>query len=107
MYCILTALTTVGYGDIQAKSLKEIIFQIIILAIGVICYSYVLSKLGDYVKIRSRAAMKFSENLKVLEEIRIAYPKIPFKLYKKILSHLQIRKNQQKKCDINISIYYF
>ena len=40
----------------------------------------------------------------LLEEIRISYPEMPFKLYHKISKHLKSRSLRQQKCDANILI---
>ena len=104
LYCLITTLTTVGYGDIVCVSFPERIFQLIELSLGVIFYSYIISKLGDYVKIESYATMIYNNNSSILEEIRIAHPKMPFKLYNQILHHLQSNFQQQKKSDINLLI---
>ena len=104
LYCLITTLTTVGYGDIVCISFPERIFQLIELSLGVIFYSYIISKLGDYVKIESYATMIYNNNSAILEEIRITHPKMPFKLYNQILHHLQSNFQQQKKSDINVLI---
>ena len=103
-YFLITTLTTVGYGDIVCISMPERIFQLIELSFGVILYSYIVSKLGDSVKVESHATMTFNNNSAILEDIRISYPKMPFKLYHKILHHLQSNVHQQKKNDINLLI---
>jgi hypothetical protein len=48
--------------------------------------------------------MTFNNNSAILEDIRMSYPKMPFKLYQKILQHLQTNIYQQKKNDINLLI---
>ena len=104
LYCLITTLTTVGYGDIVCISFAERIFQLIELSLGVIIYSYIVSKLGDYVKIESYATMIYNNNSAILEDIRVTHPKMPFKLYNQILHHLQTNFQQQKKSDINLLI---
>ena len=103
-YFLITTLTTVGYGDIVCISMPERIFQLIELSFGVILYSYIVSKLGDSVKVESYATMTFNNNSAILEDIRISYPKMPFKLYHKILHHLQTNARQQKNNNINLLI---
>ena len=46
-YFLITTLTTVGYGDIVCVSLTERIFQILELSLGIVLYSYIVSKLGN------------------------------------------------------------
>ena len=103
-YYILTTMTTVGYGDIVCGSFTEIIFQLILLSAGICVYSFVVSSIGNYVKNESHASMKFDRDEAILEEIRISYPNMPFKLYNQIFHHLFARKIRQQHCDSNILI---
>ena len=104
LYCLITTLTTVGYGDIVCISFAERLFQLLELSLGTIIYSYIISKLGDYVKIESYATMIYNNNSAILEDIRVTHPKMPYKLYNQILHHLQTNFQQQKKSDINLLI---
>ncbi len=72
-------MTTVGYGDIVCVSFIERIYHIILLAIGVILYSFIISKFGNYIKNESHAQIKLNNNETLLEEIRMAYPAMPIK----------------------------
>ena len=83
-YFIIATMTSVGYGDITCISIEETFFQIILLSIGLVAYSWIISTVGDYVKNQSRASMNYNRDMTKLEEIRIAYPNMSFKLYKKI-----------------------
>ena len=103
-YYLITTMTTVGYGDIVCGSFNEIIFQIILLSAGIIVYSFIVSSIGNYVKNESHASMKFDKDEGILEEIRISYPNMPFKLYNQIFHHLAARKIRQQHCDSNILI---
>ena len=103
-YFLITTLTTVGYGDIVCVSLTERIFQIMELSLGIILYSYIVSKLGDIIKRDSYAKIVYQNNLAILEDIRVTYPKMPYKLYNKILNHLQKNIRQQKKTNLNLLI---
>jgi hypothetical protein len=103
-YFLITTLTTVGYGDIVCISIAERVFQIIELSLGVIVYSYVVTKIGDMVKNESYLTIIYNNNLAVLEDIRINYPKMPYKLYNKIKHHLQSNVQSQKKTNINLLI---
>ena len=104
LYGIIETLTTVGYGDVVCDSFTEIIFQIILLSIGIVAYSWIITIIGNYVKNESKAEIKHSKDLTMLEEIRVEFPKMSFKLYNKIHQHLQSVSNQQKKVDLNILV---
>ena len=103
-YYLMTTMTTVGYGDIVGVSLSEIIFQIIVLSVGIIIYSWVVSNIGNYVKNESYASMQFNKDETILEEIRISHPNMSFKLYKHIYQHLHARKIRQQQYDSNLLI---
>ena len=103
-YFIIATMTSVGYGDIVCKSSEERYFQIILLSIGLVAYSWIISAVGDYVKNKSRAMDNFNRDMTKLEEIRITYPNMPFKLYNKIQQHIQRMLTQNKKYEYNILI---
>ena len=103
-YFLITTITSVGYGDITCASFTETIYQILILTIGVIAYSWIISTIGNYVKNETKAAIKYNNNVSILEEIRIAYPKMPFKLYNKIQKHLETVSHQEEKFDTNLLV---
>ena len=103
-YFIIATMTSVGYGDIVCISSEERYFQIILLSIGLVAYSWIISAVGDYVKNKSRAMDNFNRDMAKLEEIRIAYPNMPFKLYNKIQQHIQRMLTQNKKYEYNILV---
>ena len=104
LYFLITTLTTVGYGDITCHSFGERIFHILLLAVGSIFYSYIISTIGNYIKNDSHAKIKYNNDLNILENIRIAYPNMPFKLYKNINKYLESKSSSQEKYDVNLLI---
>ena len=104
LYFITATMTSVGYGDIVCINKEETCFQILLLSIGIVAYSWIISTVSDYVKNESRASIKYNKDMTQLEEIRISYPNMPFKLYNKIYQHLQRLLKQQEKYDSNILI---
>ena len=101
-YSLIETLTTVGYGDITCQNMPERIFQIFFLGVGVIAYSYIISSFGNLFKNESQSSIKYSNNMKILEEIRIDYPNMPFKLYNKIYNYIESRNVAEKKLDENM-----
>ena len=101
LYFLVTTITTVGYGDITCSSFGERIFQILLLAVGSIFYSFIISTIGNYIKNDSHAKIKYNDDLNILENIRIAYPNMPFKLYKNLNRYLENKTNSQEKYDVN------
>ena len=98
-YSLIETLTTVGYGDVVCQCLAERILQIIILGVGVIAYSYIISSFGNLIKNESQSSIKYNNNMKILEEIRIDYPKMTYKLYNKIYNHIESKSVSGKKID--------
>ena len=73
-----------GHGDIVCVSFAERIFQIMELSLGIIIYSYIISKLRDYVEIQSYATMIYNNRSATLENIRRNHPNLSFKLYNQL-----------------------
>ena len=101
-YSLAETLTTVGYGDIVCESTFERIFQIFFLGVGVIAYSYIISSFGNLIKNERLSSIKYQENMRILEEIRVDYPNMPFKLYNKIINYIESRKVNDIKMDANV-----
>ena len=103
-YFMITTMTTVGYGDIVSVSFIERIYHIFLLVISTLLYSFLVSKIANYLRDSSHDKIKLSKDLTILEGIRISYPTIPFKLYSKIKRHLFSTSNKRKKTGISILI---
>ena len=104
IYYIITTMTTVGYGDIQGDSFLEIIFRIILLAIGIVVYSWLISSISNSINKESFASINYTNECKVLEEIRITHSKLPYSLYSKIINYLKAKHFYQTKYDKNLLI---
>ena len=100
-YFLFTTMTTVGYGDIVCISFTERCFHIILLSIGTIFYTFLVSKIGNYLGAQSREQIKLANNLQLLEQIRITYPSMTYTLYFKIKNHLLNSMKRTKKTGIN------
>ena len=106
LYFMIETMTTVGYGDIMTRSsISSLIFQIILLSVGIVAYSWIITVLGDFVKNETRAQIKCNQNLTLLEEVRLEYSELPFRLYTKIQEHFKSLSHQQNKFDLNIFIH--
>ena len=101
---MITTMTTVGYGDIVCISSIERIYHIILLVIGTLLSTFLVSKIGNYLRDQSHEQIKLSKDLKILENIRITYPTMSFKLYTKIKSHLFTIFNKRKKTGLSLLI---
>ena len=82
-------MTTVGYGDIQGDSFLEIIFRLILLAIGIIVYSWLISSISNSINKESFASINYSNECNILEQIRKTHRNLPYSLYWKIIKYLK------------------
>ena len=102
IYYITMTLTTVGYGDILPNSFLEINFRVILLAVGIVGYSWLISSISNGINKENFASINYSNECQILEEIRMEHQKIPYKLYLNIINHLKQKHFYQKKYDKNL-----
>ena len=96
LYFIITTMSSVGYGDIVCVSFAERIFQIFLLGFGLIVYSFIITKFGNYIKEENKLKIILEEKQNYLEELRQYYPKMSFKLYFKIRNYLTNKYKKKK-----------
>ena len=97
IYALTTALTTVGYGDITCYSLSERLFLLLILNIGIIAYSLVVSFFSNYIKKINEESIDFENKKYILDEIRLSHPNMSDNLYDRILRYLKFKNYNEKK----------
>ena len=66
IYILLMSITTVGYGDITCYSLNEIIFQLMLLNIGIIAYSTAISFFSNLIKKINEKSIDFEKKVAIL-----------------------------------------
>ena len=103
-YYLITTMTTVGYGDISFDSFTEIIFRIILLAVGIICYSWLISNISNGINKQSYASINYSNDSQILENIRKEHRELPYRVYKEIKKHLEYKHFHQQIYDKNLLI---
>jgi hypothetical protein len=104
IYYLITTMTTVGYGDISSDSFVEIIFRIILLAVGIVCYSWIISSISNGINKQSYASLNYSNECNVLENIRRENAELTFELYNEIKKHLEYKNFHQQIYDKNLLI---
>ena len=72
-YFIITTITTVGYGDFNAKTEFEMIFCCVLMIIGVIAYSISISSFTSIIAAQDKKSAEFKNKLNVLDAIRKQY----------------------------------
>ena len=97
IYFLITTVTSVGYGDITGNSINEFIFQIFLLIIGIIAYSWLISAISNYVKENNQQNELFNQKIAILNEIKLEQPQLTKELYDKIYLHLEYINLKQKK----------
>ena len=102
IHYLIETVTTVGYGDVIGKSIKEICFQVIMLIVGTCIYSWLISSISTYVKKMNEKNIKYEEKVQILEEIKLNNPNFTEQLYDKILRLLNYRKYHEEETEKNI-----
>jgi hypothetical protein len=97
IYVLIMAMTTVGYGDITCYSFKERIFQILLLVVGILAYSWAVTSFSNYIKKINEKSADFQNKKKILDEIKLNNQNMPDELYEKILRHLKFKNFHEKK----------
>jgi hypothetical protein len=103
-YFIIATMTSVGYGDIVCISKEETFFQIILLSIGLVAYSFIISTVGDYVKNKSTDYDSFMNEYGcyVFDNHIYGEPKFWFSIDKKGLLFFGYEEKLNKRTRVNI-----
>lgn len=98
MYFNLTTIFSVGYGDITAKNLYEKYYNVFLMMIGVMMYSFALSSVSHIIHLHNKKKKNYEEKKTYLENLNFKY-NIDFtnsSLYSKISKHLTHEYNYDK-----------
>ena len=88
LYFILVTITTVGYGDITGNTYIEIIFQMFLLIIGTLAYSFVISYISNYIIKKNQKTLAFEKNVNILKEIKMHNPDLKDCIYHECIKNL-------------------
>ena len=97
IYFIIVTITTVGYGDITGQTVPEITFQIYLLIIGTIAYSFTISYISNYIVKSNKKSMTFEKHLEILQEIKMHHPNMKNSLYNEVLRNINNEQLYEKK----------
>ena len=96
-YFIQVTITTVGYGDITGNSYAEIVYQMLLLIIGTIAYSFIISYISNYIYKKNQKSLTFEKNLGILKEIKLHNPYLKDTIYREVLKNLHNEQLYEKK----------
>ena len=97
VYFVIVTITTVGYGDITGNSISEIVFQVFLLIVGTIAYSFIISYISNYIVKNNKKSMTFEKNLEILNEIKRHHPNMKKSIYNDVLRNLHNEQLYEKK----------
>ena len=97
VYFVIVTITTVGYGDITGNSISEIVFQLFLLMVGTIAYSFIISYISNYIVKNNQKSMTFEKNLEILQEIKRHHPNMNETIYNDVLRNLRNEQLYEKK----------
>ena len=97
IYFIIVTITTVGYGDITAISSSEIGFQIYLLIIGTIAYSFTISYISNQIVKINQRSMTFEKNMETINEIKLNHPYMKNTLYNEVVRNIYNMKLYERK----------
>ena len=97
IYILIMAITSVGYGDITCYCFWEVIFQLFLLIVGILAYSWAVSSFSNYVQKINEKSADFEKKKSFLDEIKLNNPNLPEELYEKILRFLKFKNFHEKK----------
>lgn len=97
LYYIIATVFTIGYGDITVKNNSERMFNLILLLVGIVMYSWTLSSISTYIQTKDVKTLEYHGKVAILNEIRLQYRQMPLDLYEKITRYLKYKLLNEKK----------
>ena len=90
-YYVFATVFTVGYGDIVSVNIYERFFNLILLVVGIMAYTYSISILSNYVKSVDHKTEDYNNKMTTLKQIKVTHEKMPKQLFEKIARFLRYR----------------
>lgn len=98
-YYTISTITTVGYGDLHGYNTLERAFDILIMFIGVVSFSFATGSLSSILQNYDHANAKLEERIQILNRIFKDYH-LPLELYEQLKQSLKYDYNKDRN-DIN------
>lgn len=96
-YYICATVFTIGYGDVTSVSTYERVFNLLLLVVGIMIYSWSVTSLSNYVQSVDSKTLDYQKKVAILEQIRVTHEKMPSSLYDKISRFLLYKLHNEKK----------
>jgi hypothetical protein len=93
-YFVSTTVTTVGYGDITAQNIFEMVLSIIILFVGVMTFSFASGSLSSMITNFDNAQLSLKQKLETLDKIKKQY-NLPPSLYLELQSSIKFEYSKR------------
>jgi hypothetical protein len=97
-YWTLTTVTTVGYGDINAGTTAERLYNLIIMSFGVLIYSFTIGSLSSIVSTLDAKTAEMNQKLQILASIKKEFA-LDQEIYDKVRKVIKydLSRNQKDK----------
>ena len=86
LYFHWSTIFTIGYGDILSVALKERVYNIFLMLIGIAVYSYTVTSLGNLLSKLDLVTIKYNKNINTLNELKGKH-NISESFYKKLKNY--------------------
>ena len=99
-YWTLTTVTTVGYGDINAGTNIERVYNLFLMSFGVIMYSFAIGSLSSIVSTLDDKTAEMNQKLQILSSIKKEF-NLDVEIYDKVRKVIKydLSRNQKDKMD--------
>ena len=95
-YYVYATVFTVGYGDIVSINIYERFFNLILLIVGIMAYSYSVSSLSNYVQTVDSRTQDFNNKMAILQHLKLTHEKMSQSLYEKIARYLKYNTHNER-----------
>ena len=96
-YYICATVFTIGYGDVVSISIYERFFNILLLIVGIMIYSYAVSAISNYVQNVDSKTLEYQHKVAILNQIKMTHERMPQSLFNKISKFLLYKLGTESK----------
>ena len=97
LYYICATVFTIGYGDIVSVSIYERFFNLFLLIVGIMVYSYAVSALSNYIQSVDNKTLDYLNKIGILTNIKLTHEKMSQQLFDKISLYYLHKLKYEKK----------